>query len=99
MVEVFKHLHFYSSTMVPNKFVARTRPSRNHEFELKRLFAKDGLKGVQTNSFYYRSIKHWNALPREVVNSPSIAVLRNELTLHGKTKYLFKIVIRAIHSQ
>ena len=86
MVEVFKHLHFYSSTTVPNKFVARTRPSRNHEFELKRLFAKDGLRGVQTNFFYYRSIKHWNALPREVVNSPSIAVFKKRIDIAWQNK-------------
>ena len=52
----------------------------------KRLFAKDGLRGVQTNSFYYRSIKHWNALPREVVNSPSIAVFKKRIDIAWQNK-------------
>ena len=86
MVEVYKHLHFYDSTTVPSKFVPRTRPSRNHEFELKRAFAKDGLRGVQTNSFYYRSIKHWNELPRDVVSSPSIAVFKKRIDIAWQNK-------------
>ena len=86
MVEVYKHLHFYDSTTVPRKFVPRTRPSRNHEFELKRAFAKDGLRGVQTNSFYYRSIKHWNELPRDVVSSPSIAVFKKRIDIAWQNK-------------
>ena len=86
MVEVYKHLHFYDSTTVPSKFVPRTRPSRNHEFELKRAFAKDGIRGVRTNSFYYRSIKHWNELPRDVVSSPSIAVFKKRIDIAWQNK-------------
>ena len=86
MMEVYKPLHFYNSTIVPSKFVARTRPSRNHEFELKRAFAKDELRGVQTNSFYYRSIKNWNELSREVVNSPYIAVFKKRIDIAWQNK-------------
>ena len=74
MVEVYKHLHLYDKTTVPERFSPRTRPNRNHSFELERVFAKDGLRGAQTNSFYFRSIKQWNTLPRKVVESPSIAI-------------------------
>ena len=91
-VEVYKHLHFYDSTTVPSKFVAWTCPSGNHKFELKRAFAKDGLRGVQTN-FYYQSIKQWNEFPRDVVNSQSIAVFKKPI---GKTRDSFEIVIRGI---
>ena len=79
MVEVYKHLHLYDKTTVPERFSPRTRPSRNHSFELERVFAKDGLRGAQTNSFYFRSIKQWNAYPRKVVESPSIAVFKRRL--------------------
>ena len=86
MVEVYKHLHFYNSTTVSSKFVAQTCPKRNHEFELKRAFAKDGLRRVQANSFYYRSIKNWNELPRAVVNSPSIAVFKKQIDIAWQNK-------------
>ena len=60
--------------------------SQNHEFELKRAFAKDGLRGAQTNSFYYRSIKHWNEHSREVVNSLFIAVFKNQIDIAWQNK-------------
>ena len=81
MVEVYKHLHFYDKSSVPEKFIARTRPNRRHDFELKRIFARDGFKGVQTNSFYHRVIKEWNNLPREVVNSTSIATFKRKMDI------------------
>ena len=46
MLEVYKDLHFYDSKTVPSKLVARNPPSRNHKFELKRAFDKDGLRRV-----------------------------------------------------
>ena len=39
---------------------------------LNKYFPNDGHRGVQANSFYYRSIKVWNDLPREVVDAKSI---------------------------
>ena len=79
MVEVYKHLHHYDTSSIPAKFTARTRPSRNHDFKLNRNFGNDGLKGIQTNSFYYRSIVHWNNLPKEVVSAPSVAIFKKRL--------------------
>ena len=86
MIEVYKHLHHYDQAVVPNKLVARTRPSRKHQFELKRNFGHDGIRGVQTNSFYYRVTKPWNDLPHEVVNSPSLSIFKKRLE---KTKQTF----------
>ena len=62
-------------------------PRRDHSFE-ERPFAKDGLRGTQTNSFYFRSVKQWNELPREVVESPSVTVFKKEIDLALNTRNL-----------
>ena len=72
-------------------------PSRNHSFELERVFAKDGLRGAQTNSFYFWSIKQWNTLPRKVVESPSIAVFKRRFDFaYQHKKYIIYLLIRTI---
>ena len=78
LLEVYKHLNFYDKSAIANIFVFRTRSSRRHSQELQRHFAEDGFKGVQSNSFYFRSIKPWNNLPRNEVDSPSIMSLKND---------------------
>lgn len=79
MVEVFKHLHVYDVSTIPDRFTLRTRPSRKHAFQLLPNFSKDGVWGAQTKSFYFRCINTWNDLPNEVVNSPSVSVFKNRL--------------------
>ena len=37
------------------------------------------MRGVQANSFYFRTIKPWNDLPAEVVNSITIDAFKNRL--------------------
>ena len=76
LIEVYKHLNIYDQSVIVDKFVPRTRPIRRHCHELKRLFAKDGFKGIQRNSFYFRSIEPWNNLPPRVVESPSVQVFK-----------------------
>ena len=83
LLEVYKHLNFYDKSAIANRFVSRTRPSRRHGQELQRHFAEDGFKGVQSNSFYFRSIKPWNNLPRNVV---SIHVFKKRLNEHLKSQ-------------
>ena len=58
VIERYKHLNFYDKSVVANRFVSQTRPSRRHGQELQRHCAEDGFKGVQSNSFYFRNINH-----------------------------------------
>ena len=89
MVEVYKHLHYYDQSVIPKRFKFRTRPNRKHKFELQRNFGKDGTKGIQTNSFYFRSVKPWNDLSRDVVESPSVLVFKRRLAEAWKTRYKY----------
>ena len=72
-----------------NKFVPHIRPNRKHNLELQRNFASDGYRGVQKNSFYYRSIEPWNKLTSEDVTSPSVEIFKKRLQNHWKhEKYI-----------
>ena len=72
MIEVFKHLHTYDRKTLPHHFCRHDRPSRIHDHQLVTINPKDGTRGLQTNSFYYRVIRTWNNLPRIVVNAGNI---------------------------
>ena len=79
MVEIYKHIHVYDPATIRNKLVMRTRPNRKHEFQIIPNFAKDGVRGVQSKSFFYRCINTWNDLPKEVVNATSIQSFKRRL--------------------
>ena len=79
MVQIYKHLHFYDKGTVVDKFSYRKRPNRKHEFELLPNFADDGVRGVQSKSFYYRCVPSWNNLPKGVVNATSIKAFKEAL--------------------
>ena len=79
MIELYKHIHTYDRKVPSPKFQLRNRPSRVHKFQLVENTPKDGTRGVQSNSFYYRSVKTWNSLPREVVNAKDITEFKNKL--------------------
>ena len=74
MIEVYKHLHVYDESTVCDKLTLRSRPNRKHDYQLLPNFARDGARGVQSKSFYYRCISSWNALPRDVVDSATVDI-------------------------
>ena len=86
MVEVFKHLNYYDKASIPSNFDTRKRPNRTHDNELIRIFANDGVRGAQSNCFYYRSIKQWNSLPQNIVQSSSVDEFKDKIKLEWQNK-------------
>ena len=79
MIQLYKHIHTYDRKVLSPKFQLRNRPSRVHKFQLVENMPKDGIRGAQSNSFYYRSVKTWNNLPREVVDAKDIIEFKRKL--------------------
>ena len=63
MIEIYKHFHIYDKITISHSFQPRERSSRKHGFQLHLHTPRDGIRGIQSNSFYYRSTKAWNNLP------------------------------------
>ena len=65
------------------KLIIRTiKLPTGSEFQLLSNLSKDGVRGAQSKSFFYRCINTWNNLPREVVDAPSIQTFKNDWTKH-----------------
>jgi hypothetical protein len=79
MIEVFKHFNSYDQALIPCVFKQQQYGIRNNGCQLVWRVPKDGLRGLQTNSFYYRVIKAWNELPSEVVNAPTVNAFKARL--------------------
>ena len=79
MIEVYKHFHSYDPATLPDSFQPKTRLSRKHSYQLHELRPRDGTRGIQTNSFYYRAAKVWNNLPRKVVDAKNLNLFKNFL--------------------
>ena len=84
MIELFKHFHTYDKRTLSPNFQPRERSTRRHEFQLLDRKPKGGIRGIQSNSFFYRSTKTWNDLPRHIVNAKHINSFKTRI---GKTKY------------
>ena len=79
MIQLYKHFHGYENCILSKSFQPRDRISRKHQFQLLNRRPKDGLRGIQTNSFYYRTPATWNGLPDIVVNAENLNNFKNEL--------------------
>ena len=79
MIEIFKHFHVYDKSSISEKFQPKERISRKHDFQLHDHKAKDGVRGIQNNSFYYRSVRIWNNLPSKVVIAKDMNTFKNML--------------------
>ncbi len=72
MIQVWKHFNSYDRATLSPNFRPITRVTRTHPFQLTRNRPKDGARGVQSNSFYYRVASSWNELDQNVVEAPTI---------------------------
>jgi ribonuclease P/MRP protein subunit RPP40 len=72
MIELWKHFHTYDKASLSNRLQPHNRESRIHDYQLVWNKPKDGIRGLQANSFYFRTIKTWNNLPKDVVNAKDI---------------------------
>ena len=79
MIEVYKYLHTYDQVIMPPHFQRHNRPSRKHNYQLVWNKPKDGVRGLQRNTFYYRVIARWNNLPSKAVDARNIDIFKREL--------------------
>ena len=86
MIELFKHFNTYSSDTLSDSFQPRQRSTRSHDHQLLERVPKDGVRGLQSNSFYYRYTRIWNNLPTDIVPSRSLNSFKNALDEHWKNK-------------
>ena len=84
MIEIYKHFHAYDRQSLAVSFKPRDRPSRTHNYQLHIPVPKDGVRGPQSNSFYFRTPKIWNDLPRHVVEANNINTFKVRLDEHWK---------------
>ena len=63
-------------------FKSRERTSRTHGFQLHISKPKDAIRGLQANSFYFRTAKIWNNLPKDVVDAKNINHFKKMLGEH-----------------
>ena len=67
-----------------NISMPRERTSRQHHLQLHIPKSTDGLRGIQTNSFYHRITTTWNNLPKAIVESKHINAFKNKLDEYWK---------------
>ena len=80
---LYKHTHVYDPATIRNKLVMRTGPNRKHEFQIIPNFAKDGVRGVQSKSFFYRCINIWMIYQRKLLTQNQFNPSKDDWTKHG----------------
>ena len=79
MIEVFKHFNSYARDTLAPSFNQRERKSRQHKLQLHLPTSKEGIRGIQNNSFYHRVAPIWNNLPKNVAEADNIDAFKNAL--------------------
>ena len=79
LIELYKHFHTYDRGIISPSFQPKDRTTRKHKLQLHQRKPHDGVRGIQSNSFYYRSINAWNDLPKSVVDAKDINTFKNRL--------------------
>ena len=82
LIEIYKHFHHYDQDTISPSFQRRERVT--HEYQRK---AKDGIRGVQSNS-YSRRLKAWNDQPQSVVDAKSIDSFKMKNNLFGRSIFI-----------
>ena len=82
MIELWKHFNVYTRVTLSDTFEPRERSTRAHDLQILERIPKDGIQGLQTNSFYFRHTRTWNDLPSDVVNAATINAFKNRLDKH-----------------
>ena len=82
LIEMWKHFHSYDESTLAPSFKPRTRPSRQHRFQLHAPPAKDGIRGAQSNFFFQRTTNLWNNLSWYVVEAINVNEFKNRLDEH-----------------
>jgi hypothetical protein len=86
MIQVWKHFNSYDRSTLSSSFRPIPRVIRKHPFQLTRNRAKDGVLGVQSNSFYFRVANDWNELDHEVVESQNINTFKTRIDAAWQNK-------------
>ena len=79
MIEIFKHFHSFDNCTLLENFRPQNRPSRKHDYQLVWKAPKDRVRGLQEKFFYYRVIKTWTELTKEIVYVKSMGLFKNKL--------------------
>ena len=87
MIEIFKHLNTYDQQALCPTFQPRERITRNNSRKLVVWSPKDGSRGLQWNSFYYRTPRIWNELPENVISAKNVNSFKNQLDAYWQTQY------------
>ena len=82
MIELYKNFHSYDKITLPPSFQPKGRVSRKHGYQLHERTPRDGMRGIQSNSFYFRAAKAWNNLPKAVVEAKNLNIFKNRLDDH-----------------
>lgn len=82
MIELWKHFNVYSRETLSDTFEPRQRSTRAHDLQILEHIPKDGVRGLQANSFYYRHTRAWNDLPANIANAATINAFKNRLDKH-----------------